>query len=198
MTLLSTCSPCSIDANIGGKPSARMMTPTICTMVSSAVDPVVGVVGRREPAEVDPRPADRERREREAEQPGADVVLGEHVRELGRGDAERDDEGQVEQQFQRRRDPMLLVRIAARHRPDAMDWRHVLRLRIDLSHSMILSDRQPATFHGTTGPKRLVIGASGFLGSHASGQLVDPPVTNVRVLIRRAAQPYRDNRRSSR
>jgi hypothetical protein len=38
---------------------------------------------------------------------------------------------------------------------------------------MILSDRQPATFHGTTGPKRLVIGASGFLGSHVTGQLVD-------------------------
>ena len=33
MTRLSTCSPCSIDANIGGKPSAMMMTPTICTIV---------------------------------------------------------------------------------------------------------------------------------------------------------------------
>ena len=34
-----------------------------------AVDPVVGVVGRREPAEVDPRPADGERREGERGQP---------------------------------------------------------------------------------------------------------------------------------
>jgi hypothetical protein len=78
-----------------------------------------------------------------------------------------------------------------------MDWRHVLWWRIDLGHSMILSDRQPATFHGTTGPKRLVIGASGFLGSHVTRQLVDRG-DDVRVLIRRAAQFYRDNRRSSR
>ena len=32
-TRLSTCSPCSIEANTGGMPSARMMTPTICSMV---------------------------------------------------------------------------------------------------------------------------------------------------------------------
>ena len=91
-----------------GSPSARMSTPTICSMVISAVDPVVGVVGRREPAEIDPGPADGERREREAGQPGADVVLGEHVRELRRRDAERDDERQVEEQLQRRRHPVLV------------------------------------------------------------------------------------------
>jgi hypothetical protein len=51
---------------------------------------------------------------------------------------------------------MVLVRIAARHRADAMDWRHVLWLRIDLSHSVILSDRQPATFHRTTDVRLLI------------------------------------------
>ena len=67
------------------------------------VDPVVGVVGRGEPGEVDPRPGDRERAQREAEQPGLDVVLGDVVRELVGGDAERDDEREVEQQLERRR-----------------------------------------------------------------------------------------------
>jgi uncharacterized protein YbjT (DUF2867 family) len=43
----------------------------------------------------------------------------------------------------------------------------------------------------------LVIGASGFLGSHVTRQVVDRG-DDVRVLIRWAAQVYRDNRRSSR
>ena len=47
-------------------------------------------------------------------QPGADVAGGQHVRELRGRDAERDDEGQVEQQFQRRRDAVAFVRIATR------------------------------------------------------------------------------------
>jgi dihydroflavonol-4-reductase len=43
----------------------------------------------------------------------------------------------------------------------------------------------------------LVIGASGFLGSHVTRQLVDRG-DDVQVLIRRAAQFYPDSRRRSR
>jgi dihydroflavonol-4-reductase len=59
-------------------------------------------------------------------------------------------------------------------------------LRIDLGHSIVLSDRQPVTFHPMTGPKKLVIGASGFLGSHVTRQLVDRG-DDVRVLLRRTS-----------
>ena len=41
--------------------------------------PVVGVVGRREPGVVHPRPADREGGEHEADDAGADVALGDEV-----------------------------------------------------------------------------------------------------------------------
>jgi hypothetical protein len=62
------------------------------------------------------------------------MVLGQHVRELVRGDAERDYERQVEEQFQRRGYPMLLVRIATRHPSDAMRLRGWGPLRLRLSH----------------------------------------------------------------
>ena len=79
------------------------------------VDPVVGVVGRREPGEVDPRPGDRERAHREPEHGGLDVVLGQVVGHLVGRDPERDDEGQVEQQLERGRGPVRLVRVATLH-----------------------------------------------------------------------------------
>jgi hypothetical protein len=73
-----------------------------------AVDPVVGVVGRCEPREVDPRPVDREGGEREPEQARLDVVLGEEVGQLVGRDPERDHEREVEQQLERRRRPVRL------------------------------------------------------------------------------------------
>ena len=82
--------------------------------------PVVGVVGRREPRVVDPGPGDRERREAEAEDAGEEVAVREVVRELVRGDAERDDERQVVEQLERRRAAVLLVRVATGHPPPAV------------------------------------------------------------------------------
>jgi hypothetical protein len=109
------------------------------------------------------------------------VVLGQHVRELVRGDAEADDERQVEEQLERCRHPMLLVRIATRHPPDAM--RRYRPLWFSLSH---WSRPFPATFHRMAGATKLVVGASGFLGSHVTRQLVDGG-DDVRVLIRRTS-----------
>ena len=43
------------------------------------------------------------------------MVLGEQVGELVRGDAEGDDERQVEQQLERCRHPVLLVGVPTRH-----------------------------------------------------------------------------------
>jgi hypothetical protein len=79
------------------------------------VHPVVGVIGRGKPAEIDPRPTDGERGEGEADQPGLDVAGRQRMRELRCGDAERDDKGQIEQQLQRRGHAMRLVRVASRH-----------------------------------------------------------------------------------
>ena len=82
--------------------------------------PVVGVVGRREPRVVDPGPGDRERREAEAEDAGEEVAVREEVRQLVRGDAERDDERQVVEQLERRRAAVLLVRVTTGHPPPAV------------------------------------------------------------------------------
>jgi hypothetical protein len=62
------------------------------------------------------------------------VVLGQHVRELVRGDAERYYERQVEEQFQWRSDPMLFVRIATRHPSNPMRLHRCGALRLRLSH----------------------------------------------------------------
>jgi hypothetical protein len=88
-----------------------------------AVHPVVGVIGRSEPTEIDPRPGHRKRGEAEPGQPRPDVTRRQHVRQLRCGDTEGDDERQVEQQLQRSRDPMRLVRVTPGHsaepvRPD--------------------------------------------------------------------------------
>ena len=80
-----------------------------------AVDPVVGVVGRREPGEVDPGPGDGEGAEAEADQAGADVVLGQEVGQLVGHDPEGDHEGEVEQQLERGGRAVRLVGVAPAH-----------------------------------------------------------------------------------
>src|SRR3954466_11130733 len=112
------------------------------------------------------------------------MVLGQHVREFVRGDAEPDDERQVEEQLQRRGHPVLLVRVAPRHSSNPMLCRIRSRLRWPrLTH---WSRPLTATFHPMRGAKKLVVGASGFLGSHVTRQLVDGG-DDVRVLIRRTS-----------
>ncbi|KDE97039.1 hypothetical protein Y900_027480 [Mycolicibacterium aromaticivorans JS19b1 = JCM 16368] len=70
---------------------ARMMTPTICSIVVRAGTPPSSVsYAEAKVGEVDPGPADRERRERVAGQCRADVVLAEQVCEFRRGHAEGD------------------------------------------------------------------------------------------------------------
>jgi hypothetical protein len=100
------------------------------------------------------------------------------------------------------------MRIAARHHPNAVDGRHLLRLRIELAHSIVLSGRRPITFHPISGAKKLVIGASDFVGSHGTRQLVDRrrrragkaerelgwPPEQFHDSIRRAARFYLANR----
>ena len=78
-----------------------------------AEDPVVGVVGRGEPRVVQPGPAHGEGGEGEAQDAGADVVLGDVVGQLVGGRAEGDDDGQVVEQLQRRGRAVVLVGVAA-------------------------------------------------------------------------------------
>ena len=85
-----------------------------------AEDPVVGVVGRGEPREVGPGPADAEAREAEAEQGRQVVALRQRMSELRGGEAEADHERQVEQQFKWRGDTVRLVAIASTHSPRVM------------------------------------------------------------------------------
>ena len=77
--------------------------------------PVVGVVGRGEPREVDPGPGHREARQEEGDHTLPTVVLGERVRQLVGRRTERDDEGQVEEQLERRGRASVLVRVAPGH-----------------------------------------------------------------------------------
>ena len=101
------------------------------------VHPVVGVIGRGEPAEVDPRPTDGERGEGEADQPGLDVTRRQRVRELRGGDTEGDDKGQVEQQLQRGGHPMRLVRISSRHSTEPVRPDQVVRVASGFGHADI-------------------------------------------------------------
>ena len=105
MTELSRCSPRSMEANMRGRPSPSTSTPIICTMVTMPEHPVVGVVGRREPGEVDPGPADRESSQSQSRPaPGDEMTGRQHMGELGCGKAEAGRERQVEQQLQTARD----------------------------------------------------------------------------------------------
>ena len=83
-------------------------------------DPVVCVIGRREPREIDPRPADAKAREAEAEQASRVVALRQRMRELGGREPEADHERQVEQQFEWSCDTVRLVSIASTHLPRVM------------------------------------------------------------------------------
>ncbi len=82
--------------------------------------PVVGVVRRGEPGEVDPRPADREDSQDESRQTSGVVAFGQQVRELFAGDSERHHEGEVIEQLEGRRRPVLLIRITAGHHSKAV------------------------------------------------------------------------------
>jgi hypothetical protein len=48
------------------------------------------------------------------------MAFGQRVRELGGREAEGDDEGQIEEQFQRRGGAVRLVPVTATHRPGVM------------------------------------------------------------------------------
>jgi hypothetical protein len=52
------------------------------------------------------------------------VALGEVVRQLVRRGAERDHEGQVEEQFERRGGPVVLVRVTSAHSGPAVHREH--------------------------------------------------------------------------
>ena len=79
------------------------------------------VVRRGEPGVADPRPGDREHREREADRPRcAQVALGDEVRQLVGGLAEGDHERQVVEQLERRGGAVRLVRVAPAQRPTTM------------------------------------------------------------------------------
>ena len=81
----------------------------------NAVRHVVGVVGRRKPAEVHPPPPDREEDERVPDQYLSGSPTDEAALEarpgLGYGHHER----QVEEQLQRGRRPVFLMRVSGRH-----------------------------------------------------------------------------------
>jgi hypothetical protein len=78
-------------------------------------NPVVRVIGRREPGEIDPGPADCETRKRKAEQRRHEAAGRNRISELRCCEAETRCERQVEEQFQWRRDTVGFVRIAATH-----------------------------------------------------------------------------------
>ena len=107
----------SASSNALGTPAARVRAPAIWTNTASAVGNVVGVVRRREPREVHPRPPHGEEDGDVGEQGVTELAAGEAVvQRVGRlGDG--DDEAQVEEQLQRRRRPEGLVRVPTGHRP---------------------------------------------------------------------------------
>ncbi len=74
------------------------------------------------------------------------MVLGELMGELGRRDAEADHKREVEQQLQRRRGPMQLMRVAPGHPANAVHLdRAVGRMRLNLTHDLqsVPSQRGP-------------------------------------------------------
>ncbi len=82
-----------------------------------AVGDVVGVVGRGEPGEVHPRPPDGEEHHQVAFQAFQRVASAHRMVEPLAGLGDGHDEHQVEEQFERRRIAVRLVRRAGRHAP---------------------------------------------------------------------------------
>ena len=75
--------------------------------------PIIGVVRRCEPREVNPCPANREDCQDKGREAGGKMAFGEQVRKLLAGHSKRHDKGEVIQQLQRRCRPVPLIRIAA-------------------------------------------------------------------------------------
>ena len=88
--------------------------------------------------------------------PASDVVLGQLMGELGGRDAEADHKREVEQQLQRRRGPVRLMRVAPGHAANAMHLdRAVGRVRLDLTHDLqsVPSQRRTVQAHAETGSR---------------------------------------------
>ena len=83
-------------------------------------NPVVGIIGRGEPGEIDPGPADGEACKAEADQRGGVVALRQRMGDLGGREAKANDERQVEQQLEWRCDAVSLVGITSAHAPGVM------------------------------------------------------------------------------
>ena len=79
--------------------------------------PVVGVVGRGEPREIDPGPADRKARKAKADEAREKVAVCQPRGGLGGGEAEAGCKRQIEQEFKWRGDAVRLMRIASTHAP---------------------------------------------------------------------------------
>jgi hypothetical protein len=88
---------------------------------------VVHVVGRREPGEVHPRPPDGEEDHQVGQDALAEPAGLDPPAQFGRRLGDRRDEGEVEQQLQRGRDPVLLVHLPGEHPSPPAD--HHTRLR---------------------------------------------------------------------
>ena len=80
------------------------------------------------------------------------MALGEEVRELVRGDPERDDEGQVVEELERRRGAVLLARVAPGHPPAVV--RAVARRRRRASRGCCHERRGAATHSLSPGARR--------------------------------------------
>jgi hypothetical protein len=78
-------------------------------------DPVIGIIGRGEPGEIDPGPADGKARKAKADHGSGVMALRQRMGELGSREPEADDERQVKQQFERCRNAVDLVGIAPAH-----------------------------------------------------------------------------------
>ena len=174
-----------------------------------AEDPVVGVVGRREPRVVQPRPGDGERGEGEPEDARADVVLGDVVGQFVGGRAEGDDDGQVVEQLQRGRCAVVLMRVATAEPPSAMGpaarrlavpWQPILtelaggavELALDLVDQFQWSSKRrrikPVTSNGTRACGKVVGGRLGLVEAGESSAMSSRSVSR---LARVAGSPTR-------
>ena len=99
-----------------GDPGGHHQRPSDLHQHRQPVGHVVVVIGRGEPGEVHPGPPDGEEHHQVADNAGADMVLDERVIQVGGPLGDRDNETQVEQQFQRSGDPVVFVGSPGPHR----------------------------------------------------------------------------------